>query len=145
MLVGDDGTFRVVTAADGDTLDTLQRLVDGLVERVAVPSPAALSSAACLDMWVNEEGLMRDDFALNDHAAQLAGSLLVGPVVLAGCDAEDTTGLDEMLICVLRDALADAGATEIPSATTQHAADQQRASREQRRQLGFRGHGLRCW
>ena len=144
MLVGDDGTFRVVTAADGDTLDTLQRLVDGLIERVAVPLPAAARSAACLDMWVNEEGLMRDDFAVNDHAAQMVGSLLVGPVVLAGCDAEDTTGLDEILICALRDVLVDAGATEIPPAATQHAADQQRASREQRRQLGFRGHGLRC-
>ena len=148
VLVGDDGTFRVVVA-ETDTLETLQRLVDGLVELVTVPlAPAAAATRAArsLDIWVNEEGIRRSDFCVNDHVvamAQIRGlGPLVGPAVLTVSADGDTQGLSGPLIAALRAALLRTGATEMLPTSAREAAEQQRASRAQRKELGYAGHGL---
>lgn len=74
-----DGKSYVVESKQGQSsLDFLQSLVDGLIECVSLDSH--------VDLWVNEEGLFREDFSLNVRASRLAGHgyNLVGPAVMTG-------------------------------------------------------------
>lgn len=78
-----DGLPYVVEKPEGqDTLPFLQALVEGLIECVSINSST--------DVWVNEEGLYRNDFAVNGMATGLARNFtghnytLVGPAVVAG-------------------------------------------------------------
>lgn len=64
------------------TLQALQSLVDGLVTVV---------STDWGDVWVNDEGLFRNDFRVNYVASTLAGQHLVGPAVITGVDSEGET------------------------------------------------------
>jgi hypothetical protein len=76
-----DGKSYVVQSKQGQsTLDFLQGLVEGLIECVSLDRNT--------DLWVNEEGLFREDFSLNLRASKLAGDgyALVGPAVIAGID-----------------------------------------------------------
>lgn len=76
-----------------DTLSDLQSLVGGLIECVA--STRNRMGFAC-DVWVNEEGLFREDFAINLVASYLTGRQLVGPAVICTSDANGYThGLSE--------------------------------------------------
>jgi hypothetical protein len=64
-LFRQDGTHTEVLPANGKrfTLPELQQLVDGYIERVQL--------ADGLIMIVNEEGVYRADFALNEPASML--------------------------------------------------------------------------
>ena len=63
----------------------MQKLVDGMIERVSTPS---------FDLWVNEEGLMRDDFEPNIGASYLLGkhgapnTIILGPAFIAASNEE---------------------------------------------------------
>lgn len=70
-----------------DTLSFLQEMVEGLIESVSLDSKT--------DLWLNEEGLFRDDFFHNEFASFLAqGTHLRGPAVMTGIDAGRTVGID---------------------------------------------------
>jgi len=86
LVINDNGdAFRVVPT--DDTYADLSTLVDGYIERVSLPGG--------VDVWVNEEGLMRQDFTLNLVGSMIArqwtgyAHKLVGPVVFAGEKATD--------------------------------------------------------
>ena len=85
-----DGSPYIVQKPEGQkSLEFLQSLVQGLIESVQLVDG--------LDLWVNEEGLFRSDFSLNEFASTLAGEgyRLVGPAVIAGYDEEgNTKGVD---------------------------------------------------
>lgn len=73
------------------TLEMLQSLVEGLIERVELPEfPGA-------DMWVNEEGLITPGLQRNTYATLFARSEnyhpypIVGPTVIAGYGPEGET------------------------------------------------------
>ena len=146
VFVGDDGTFREVrAAANADTLPTLQTLVDGYIELVGTTVPCAGGRRA-MDIWLNEEGKMRPDFHANPHALRMldysTSDIFVGPAVLSAADDEgETVGLDEELIGAVRRKLLQMGASELPTASVEEAAEQQRQSREARVELGHEGHG----
>ena len=78
----DDGSVETVFLVSDDTvmptLKFLQTLVDGLIECVSLTPD--------LDMWVNEEGLFRDDFEINRRASIMAGHgyVIKGPAVITG-------------------------------------------------------------
>lgn len=79
--------FAVTKPDDMTTLTFLQTLVDGFVECVGIQGG--------LDIWVNEDGLFRDDFRTNRKATIMRGAgyavPLVGPAVLATHDKEGRT------------------------------------------------------
>lgn len=74
--------YIVEKEEEQDTLSFLQALVDGLIESVSIGRNT--------DIWVNEEGLYRNDFAVNRLATGLARNFagdhytLVGPAVITG-------------------------------------------------------------
>jgi hypothetical protein len=80
----------VVEKEEGQsTLALLQELVEGLVESVSVEKG--------IDLWVNEEGLFRQDFLPNYFAMEITTGLhLVGPAVLSGVNKRgDTTSITD--------------------------------------------------
>jgi hypothetical protein len=87
ILISDNGTAYLVESGES-TLDTLQTLVDGLIECVTADKRSLGFEA---DVWVNEEGLFRQDFAINLVASFLTGRQLVGPAVLARSSKEGKT------------------------------------------------------
>ena len=144
LLVGDDGTYRSVSfdaADDGSTYETLRTLLDGDVDVVA---------AADFDVWVNDIGLMRSDFAENETAGSLLaeygnpGHRLAGPAVITRLDQRtgDTVGLDPATLRTLRHGLEQHGSHALPDTDPAGAADQQHASRKLRTDLDYQGHGL---
>lgn len=86
--------YGFLVNAEDDTLRTLQTLVDGLIECV-------YSKEYECDVWVNEEGLYREDFEVNMVASRISNRVLVGPAVLANSNSEGaTTGMkpEQMLV-----------------------------------------------
>jgi hypothetical protein len=81
---------------EGGTLSMLQTAVEGLVEYARADRDYLGFDA---DVWVNEEGLYRDDFTPNILASVIVGRPIVGPAVIALSDSEgETIGLsDEQL------------------------------------------------
>lgn len=81
--------------APAGSLKVLQDAVDGLIE------PVALTPA--LEMYVNEEGLFRDDLAGNAWVALMTGRLIKGDVVITGAvdDEGETIGLTDEQIASL--------------------------------------------
>ena len=79
--------YLVEKAEGQDTLSFLQTMVDGLIESVAIDSDT--------DLWVNEEGLFRDDFVMNIVASTASGRPLVGPAVLTGQRNGETVSVPE--------------------------------------------------
>lgn len=70
-----------------DTLSFLQSLVEGLIECVSLTPDT--------DVWVNEEGLFRNDFVSNIGVSLLAGRTLVGPAVLTGQQNGETVSFPD--------------------------------------------------
>lgn len=89
-LVNSDDEGALIPALS--TLTVLQTLVGGWVECVA-PNRRTLGFEA--DVWVNEDGLSREDFGINLVASFLTGRQIVGPAVIARFDGEtgETLGL----------------------------------------------------
>jgi hypothetical protein len=88
--------YGFLVNAEDDTLATLQALVDGLIECV-------YSKEYECDVWVNEEGLFREDFEVNMVAGRITNRVLVGPAVLANSDSEGaTTGIKPAQMLVLQ-------------------------------------------
>ena len=147
VFVGDDGTFREVRLAPQvDTFTTLRTLVDGNIELVGT-TVACSGHRRSMDIWLNEESKMRSDFHANPHALKMldysTSGIFVGPAVLSAADDDGkTVGLDDGLIKATRQALLRMGATELPPASVEVAAEQQSASREVRMELGHEGHGI---
>jgi hypothetical protein len=88
LYITDYGDAQVVDFTPGQTLSDLQTLVGGLIECVRV-IPAYVGFDA--DVWVNEEGLCREDFGVNYVASSITGRKLVGPAVIALTDLEGNT------------------------------------------------------
>lgn len=83
----------------GGTLDLLQTLVEGLVQYVPADRDFLGFDA---DVWVNEEGLFREDFCMNVLASVIVGTTIVGPAVIALSDSNgETLGLTDEQIDTL--------------------------------------------
>lgn len=108
LVVPVEGPTFVVGFVPGDSLGVLQEHVQGYVECVDVGT--ATTTKPGVDMWLNEEGKFRADFAQNERAQLLwnlafgAGSdYIMGPAVLARHDDEgETIALSEDDITELR-------------------------------------------
>lgn len=87
VLIRDNGMAYLVES-DDNTLSTLQALVDGLVEYVRAERDSLGFEA---DIWVNEEGLFRQDFSINLVASFITGRQIVGPAVLARSSKDGKT------------------------------------------------------
>ena len=110
IKITDDGTYQVIDHADVPlSLETLQGHVAGFIERVAT---------AEFDMWMNEEGALRDDFAINVGASRLLaqfgapGFMIVGPVLLARAADEDSFPLMPETVDRLRAVIEGLGCRE---------------------------------
>lgn len=103
LYLDEYGTAALVDlASETRTLTALQRLVDGLVDCV---DTAFDTTGFHADIWVNDEGLWRNDFTLNLVASFMANQSLVGPVVICNHDHEgETTGIATAQLVALRDA-----------------------------------------
>ena len=87
LFVSDRGPVAFVEGTD-NTLNDLQRLVDGLVEVQVTPHGE--------DAWFNEEGTFRNNFFPNYVASFEVGIALVGPVVFTRSnELGETTGLTD--------------------------------------------------
>ena len=78
-----------------DTLTTLQTLVDGLIECVEISGETFGFPNETFDVWVNEEGLFRNDFTLNEFASLICCRPIVGPVVIARSKNGKTLGMTD--------------------------------------------------
>lgn len=87
ILIEDTGDAFLIESGE-DTLSTLQTLVDGYVECVSADRKVLGFDA---DVWVNEEGLYRQDFSINLPASYITGRQLVGPVVIARSSKDGKT------------------------------------------------------
>ena len=86
-------------AETGGTLSLLQTAVEGLIEHVDA-DPDYLGFHA--DVWVNEEGIYREDFEINVLASIMTGQTLVGPAVIAQTNSDgETLGLSDEQIDTL--------------------------------------------
>jgi len=84
---------------EGGTLGMLQTLVEGLVQYVPADRDFLGFDA---DVWVNEEGLFREDFCMNVLASVIVGTTIVGPAVIALSDSNgETLGLTDEQIDTL--------------------------------------------
>ena len=100
LLIEDTGYAFLVNHEGDDTLRTLQTGVDGLIECVTADD-GVLGFRA--DIWVNEEGLFRQDFAINLVASFITGRQIVGPAVIARSSSQGATlGLTDAQIQRLR-------------------------------------------
>ncbi|MCY3887949.1 MAG: DUF3560 domain-containing protein [Chloroflexi bacterium] len=107
LVIGDDGTYRRIDAPDQPlTLEVMQGLVDGLIERV---------STAGFDVWLNEAGLLRESFGLNIAASWLlhehgaSGHEIYGPAFLARVEGEESHPLPVAQVQQLVDVIETLG------------------------------------
>lgn len=87
LYITEFGDALTVELSD-DTLLDLQTLVGGYIECVPA-NPRTLGFSA--DVWVNEEGLFRQGFAINFLASYITGRQIVGPAVIANFTSEGKT------------------------------------------------------
>jgi hypothetical protein len=87
ILIKSNGMAYLVES-DESTLSTLQTLVEGYIECVVAPKSALGFEA---DVWVNEEGLYRQDFEINLVASYMTGRQIVGPAVIAKSSTSGNT------------------------------------------------------
>jgi hypothetical protein len=79
----------------------LQTAVEGLIEHVRADRDYLGFDA---DIWVNEEGIYRDDFEMNVLASVMTGQTIVGPAVVALTNSDgETLGLTDEQIDALGD------------------------------------------
>jgi len=84
-------TGRIIQIVDiENTLEALQKAVDGYIETVYLDSNKAV-------MLVNEEGLLRG-MSPNPFASAIAGTVIVGPAIIIGVDGEEFTDVPEDII-----------------------------------------------
>lgn len=103
IFIPHNGCLAYLVESDDNTLKTLQTLVDGWVERVTTNKRVVGFDA---DVWVNEEGLFRDDFGINLVASHITGQQIVGPAVVAGHKGSKTVGLTiEQIESLIEDVL----------------------------------------
>jgi hypothetical protein len=97
LVVREDFSFEQLDVAE-DFLQKMQNAVDGLIQ------PVDLTPS--LTLWVNEEGLLRNDLAVNTFASILyqeffnTPTLLMGTAVFTGGTDEEgnTLGLSEGML-----------------------------------------------
>gem|GEM_PF-3909190 len=88
----DQEAYVVTKPEPMDSLEFMQSLVDGLICHV----DGSKFGKGC-DVWVNDEGLFRDDFDLNQLASELTQQPLVGPAVVLRCNSQgDTLSITEL-------------------------------------------------
>jgi len=97
---GDEVQAKLVKVdTTNGSLAALQALVEGYVDVVSTPSG---------DVWVNDEGLYRNDFEQNYIASVLTGRRIVGPAVLADSTPDgETTSVSLNTIAYLQVAGVD--------------------------------------
>lgn len=94
LYISQGGDAVIVEDLEKDSLGSLQMLVGGNIECV---SPTALGPG--VDAWVNEEGLLLENFGINLVASFITRRQLVGPMVLTGYDNQgNTTSLPSDII-----------------------------------------------
>jgi hypothetical protein len=107
LQVAPDGEITELDL-DSNALSVLQAAVDGLIE--------AVDLANDLTLWVNEEGLLRNDLKLNLIAQAFYSAPIMGTIVFTGGadDEGGTLGLDstnaasiERVCQIFRDAFSD--------------------------------------
>jgi len=100
LAIAESG-YAFTLKSEGSSLATFQSIVDGNVDVVTTTFPGLPHS---FDLWVNDEGLYRNDFTTNLVASHLAGTVLVGPAVLSNVniDTGETTGLTSADLEALR-------------------------------------------
>lgn len=82
--------YLVEKSEGQSTLSFLQTLVDGYVECLYIDDNT--------DVWVNDEGLFRNDFVTNIVASVLANRPLVGPAVITGQRNGDTISVPDKVL-----------------------------------------------
>lgn len=89
LIVTTDAKIVKLSLDNNTELDQLQKAVDGYIEAVTL-SPN-------LTMWVNEEGLFRNDLSVNPVAYAFYSQPIIGDIVFTGgTDSKgDTIGLSE--------------------------------------------------
>ena len=112
LVINANGTYRLVGHGNEPLgLAVMQGLVDGYIERVSTPA---------FDLWVNEEGLLRDDFEpnvgaswlLNRHGAP--GYTIVGPAFVAAHNGEESIPAEPLVIAAAITLLEELGYEEDP-------------------------------
>jgi len=91
LAIAESG-YAFTIKSEGSSLATFQKIVDGNVD-VVTTRHAGLPHT--FDLWVNDEGLYRNDFITNLVASHLTGTVLVGPAVMSNVNINtgETTGL----------------------------------------------------
>ena len=107
LVINSNGTYRLVGHGNEPLgLPLMQGLVGGYIERVSTPN---------FDLWVNEEGLLRDDFdpnvgaswLLNRHGAP--GYTIVGPAFVAANNGEEAIPAEPLVIAAAITLLEELG------------------------------------
>lgn len=97
VVVQPDGKWEIVEFENSNALKVLQKAVDGLIQPIDI-NPVGIT------MWVNEEGLFRNDFTENFMASAIFeesygenATPILGPAIYTGgTDSEGyTDGLSE--------------------------------------------------
>ena len=90
LKITPDGVATEIDIAT-DELKKLQDAVDGLIQPVDFEF-----GSRYLTMWVNEEGLLRNDLEMNPVAFMFYSSPIMGNIIITGAPDEDgeTTSLD---------------------------------------------------
>jgi len=90
LKITPDGVATEIDIAT-DELKKLQDAVDGLIQPVDFEF-----GSRYLTMWVNEEGLLRNDLVVNPVALAFYSSPIMGNIVITGAPDEngETTSLD---------------------------------------------------
>jgi hypothetical protein len=94
IYISQDGDVVPVGFDNRKTLNVLQTLVDGSVDCVEI--------GVGFDLWVNDEGLFRNDFQTNLIASVLVNRRIVGPAVIATQHNGETLGVTDHGITLLR-------------------------------------------
>lgn len=81
QVINEDNVVETVEIDSSDILAGLQDLVGGYIERVNCPK----ADQDGYHVLVDEEGIMNGK-RVNEHASNLFGQTLLGPVVLIGKD-----------------------------------------------------------
>lgn len=92
-LPGNGGAFLLHADPEIKTLTVLQTLVEGLFTCVSANEefiPTEMDANE-IDIWVNDDGLHREDFVPNREASFLTGQILVGPAVVTRNDGHGAT------------------------------------------------------
>ena len=113
VLVEQDGTMLPI-AVTAPSYKSLQKFVDGLFD-IVVARHYTSGLPFDVDVWVNDEGLYREDFHQNVAATLLTGAGLVGPAVLAMSTPDgETVGFTAEQLAAIADAWPlDATATPL--------------------------------